>query len=162
MINMDDMNTDNTFKIKMINAYRATVNHMPDNGIEILMFNHTSINTWMDMLEIIQGAGLYITAVWPVVAETGKTGSMSKTKGNYDCAMIIVCRKRLFEYELITEEEAFNLLNEMEADDAYQMSMMGVDLYEVDKKIYNWLKGIKVLSAFQFDFDLKEFLFKIK
>src|SRR6202040_2194883 len=44
--------------------------HMPDNGIQVVMFTHQSGAIWADMANIVWAAGMHVTAAWYVVTET--------------------------------------------------------------------------------------------
>ncbi len=41
----------------MVEAYRAMANHMPDNGIQIVMFTHQDGKVWSDMAQIFWELG---------------------------------------------------------------------------------------------------------
>ncbi|MET4345595.1 adenine-specific DNA methylase [Bradyrhizobium sp. RT9a] len=58
------------FRLNMVDAYRTMTNHMPDNGLQIVMFTHQSSAVWADMAQIFWGAGLQIMAAWYIATET--------------------------------------------------------------------------------------------
>lgn len=152
LIDMDKMKTQGDFKQTMIDVYSNLVNHMPDNGMQVLMFNHTKLETWIDMLDIIRESGLYMTAVYPVEIEK----RIKQNKGNYNCVMLLICRKRNFEYDLISKEQLLEKIGELEED--LIISMEDVNLCDTDEIIFRWVKAIKILSYYTWDFNLKEFL----
>lgn len=152
LIDMDKMKKKGNFKITMIDCYTNLVNNMPDNGLQVIMFNHTKLETWIDMLDIVRESGLYITAIYPVEIEK----RMKQGKNNYNCVMLLVCRKRNFDYDLINKEQLNKMIEELEED--LMISMEDVELNDTDEKIFKWLKAIKILSCYTWDFDLKEFL----
>ena len=44
--------------------------HMPTNGMQIVMFTHQDATVWGDMAGIFWGAGLQVTAAWYIATET--------------------------------------------------------------------------------------------
>ena len=151
LIDMDKIMRKDNFKQSMIDCYSNLTNHMPDNGIQVLMFNHTKLDTWIDMLDIVRESGLYITAVYPIEIEK----RMKQSKGNYNCVMLIICRKRNFNYNLINKEQLLKKIEELEND--LLLSMEEVELCDTDERIFKWVKAIKILSCYTWDFDLRKF-----
>lgn len=58
------------FRRGMVEAYRAMAKHMPDNGLQIVMFTHQDGGVWADMANIVWAAGLQVTAAWYIATET--------------------------------------------------------------------------------------------
>jgi putative DNA methylase len=79
------------FRARMVEAYRTMANHMPDNGIQIVMFTHQDGKVWSDMTQIFWGAGLQVMADWYIATETS---SELKRGGYVQGTHIIVLRKR--------------------------------------------------------------------
>ena len=80
------------FRRAMIEAYRTMTKHMPDNGIQVVMFTHQDAGVWADLAMILWAAGLRVSAAWCIVTETAKF----ITEGNYvQGTVILVLRKRL-------------------------------------------------------------------
>ena len=44
--------------------------HMPENGLQIVMFTHQDGSVWADMANIFWGAGLRVTAAWYIATST--------------------------------------------------------------------------------------------
>ena len=66
------------FRQGMVDAYRNLAAHMPDNGMQIVMFTHQDAGVWADLALILWAAGLRVTAAWTVATKTpygGKEGS---------------------------------------------------------------------------------------
>ena len=59
----------------MVAAYAAMTRHMPDNGLQVVMFTHQDAGVWADLGSILWAAGLRVTAAWNVVTETEKRDS---------------------------------------------------------------------------------------
>ncbi|MDZ3836014.1 MAG: anti-phage-associated DUF1156 domain-containing protein [Rhodospirillales bacterium] len=80
------------FRREMIVAYRAMAAHMPDQGLQIVMFTHQDAGVWADMASIVWGAGLRVTAAWYIATETT---SELKKGGYVQGTVLLVLRKRL-------------------------------------------------------------------
>jgi putative DNA methylase len=80
------------FKLSMIAAYKTMAQHMPDHGVQILMFTHQSGNIWADMANIVWASGLRVTAAWYIVTETD---SVLRGSSNVKGTILLVLRKRL-------------------------------------------------------------------
>ncbi len=85
---------DETFRRDMVAAYAAMTRHMPDNGLQVVMFTHQDAGVWADLGSILWAAGLRVTAAWNIVTET----ESALKEGNYVQGTIcLVLRKRLSE-----------------------------------------------------------------
>jgi putative DNA methylase len=79
------------FRRGMVEAYRAMAKHMPDNGLQIVMFTHQDGGVWADMTNIVWASGLQVTAAWYVATET----SSELKKGGYvQGTVLLILRKR--------------------------------------------------------------------
>lgn len=80
------------FRRGMVAAYRAMAEHMPDNGLQCVMFTHQDTGVWSDLVGIFWAAGLQVVAAWYIATET-TTGT--KTSGGYvQGTMILMLKKR--------------------------------------------------------------------
>ena len=79
------------FRHEMVKAYGALAGHMPDNGLQIVMFTHQDAKVWGDMAGIFWAAGLRVTAAWYIATETT---SELKKGGYVQGTVILVLRKR--------------------------------------------------------------------
>ncbi len=78
----------------MVAAYANMTRHMPDSGLQVVMFTHQDAGVWADLGAILWAAGLHATAAWNVITETKKPGG----QGNYvQGTVCLVLRKRLKE-----------------------------------------------------------------
>ena len=84
--------TDEKFRADMVAAYRAAVQHQPDNGLQVVMFTHQDPGVWADLAAIMWAAGLRVTAAWNVVTETE---SARKDCNYVQGTILLVLRKRL-------------------------------------------------------------------
>lgn len=98
------------FKRSMVEAYANIARHMPDNGIQVLMFTHQSGKIWSDIASIVWGAGLQVTAAWYVTTETS---SALRVGAYVKGTVLLVLRKRQGDRETLQDELAFELEQEV-------------------------------------------------
>lgn len=67
------------FRLGMVNAYKAMVENMPDNGMQSVMFTHQDTGVWSDMVSIFWAARLQVVAAWYIATET----TSEQKKGGY-------------------------------------------------------------------------------
>ena len=79
------------FRRDMVDAYRAMADHMPDNGMQCVMFTHQDTGVWSDMVGIFWAAGLQVAAAWYIATETT---SELKKGGYVQGTVILMLRKR--------------------------------------------------------------------
>ena len=79
------------FRRGMIDAYTAMTQHMPDNGMQCVMFTHQDTNVWSDMVGIFWAAGLQVVAAWYIATETT---SELKKGGYVQGTVTLMLRKR--------------------------------------------------------------------
>ena len=53
----------------MIEIYRNLANNMPDNGTQVVMFNHSKMSVFQDFLDVFNKCGLKITNITTVDSE---------------------------------------------------------------------------------------------
>ena len=83
---------DAPFRVSMAECYKRLAEHMPDDGMQVLMFTHKSTDVWEDLALIMWAAGLQVKQVWSVATETAGVGVRS---GNYvQSTYNMVLRKR--------------------------------------------------------------------
>ncbi|MFC4261121.1 anti-phage-associated DUF1156 domain-containing protein [Marinobacter lacisalsi] len=79
------------FRRGMVNAYLAMAKHMPDNGMQCVMFTHQDTGVWSDMVGIFWAAGLQVVAAWYIATETT---SELKKGGYVQGTVTLMLRKR--------------------------------------------------------------------
>jgi len=79
------------FRRGMVAAYRAMAAHMPDNGLQCVMFTHQDTGVWSDLIGIFWAAGLQVVAAWYIATETT---SELKKGGYVQGTVILMLRKR--------------------------------------------------------------------
>lgn len=142
------------FRREMIAAYRAMAAHMPDQGLQIVMFTHQDAGVWADMASIVWGAGLRVTAAWYIGTETT---SELKKGGYVQGTMLLVLRKRLAAEGAYRDE----LVQEVRDEVARQVeTMVGLNqvtrmhgghenLFEdIDLQMAGYAAGLRVLTGY--------------
>lgn len=130
---------DEHFSDTMIEIYSNLAKHMPDDGMQVVMFTHSDPAVWAQLAIIMWKAGLKVTAAWNIATETEASGLKS---GNYvKGTVLLVLRKQT------GDEEAF--LDEIEADIRSEVkkqieSMQSLD----DKEEPNFSDPDYVLAAY--------------
>ena len=79
------------FRHGMVKSYSAMANHMPDNGMQCVMFTHQDTGVWSDMVGIFWAAGLQVVGAWYIATETT---SELKKGGYVQGTVILMLRKR--------------------------------------------------------------------
>jgi putative DNA methylase len=79
------------FRRNMVDAYSAMAKHMPDNGMQCVMFTHQNTGVWADMIGIFWAAGLQVVGAWYIATETT---SELKKGGYVQGTVILMLRKR--------------------------------------------------------------------
>jgi len=110
------------FRRSMVEIYRNLADHMPDNGLQMVMFTHQNPAVWADLGMILWAAGLKATAAWTISTETEAAGIK---KGNYvQGTVCLVLRKRtagepgfLDEVYPLVEDEVKRQIESMQALD---------------------------------------------
>ncbi len=109
------------FRRSMVEIYQNLAKHMPDNGMQMVMFTHQDPAVWADLGMILWTAGLKATAAWTISTET----SAGIKKGNYvQGTVCLVLRKRtanepgfLDEVYPLVEDEVKRQITSMQALD---------------------------------------------
>lgn len=79
------------FRRAMVETYSAMTAHMPDNGMQVVMFTHQDAGVWADLAGIMWASGQRATAAWNIVTET----ESALKEGNYvQGTVCLVLRKR--------------------------------------------------------------------
>lgn len=110
------------FRRSMVEIYKNLARHMPDNGMQMVMFTHQDPAVWADLGMILWAAGLKATAAWTISTETEAVGIK---KGNYvQGTVCLVLRKRvvnepgfLDEVYPLVEDEVKRQITSMQALD---------------------------------------------
>ena len=110
------------FRLSMVEIYQNLARHMPDNGIQMVMFTHQDPAVWAGLGMILWAAGLKATAAWTISTETESAGIK---QGSYvQGTVCLVLRKRvvnepgfLFDIYPLVEDEVRSQIASMQALD---------------------------------------------
>jgi putative DNA methylase len=138
----------------MVAAYSTMTRHMPDNGLQVVMFTHQDAGVWADLGAILWAAGLRVTAAWNVVTET----ESALKEGNYvQGTVCLVLRKRLgnanarrMEIEAEIEETVAAQLAQLTAlDDTWHERANTEALYtDGDLTLAAYAAALQVVTAY--------------
>lgn len=93
---------DENFAQSMIDIYTNLTNHMPDDGMQVVMFTHSDPAVWAQLALIMWKSGLKVTAAWNIATETDASGLKD---GNYvKGTVLLVLRKRTGSGEAFLDE----------------------------------------------------------
>jgi putative DNA methylase len=142
--------TGESFNLSMVEIYRNLEEHMPDNGMQIVMFTHQNVGVWADLTLILWAAGLRVTAAWNIATETDASGLK---RGNYvQGTVILVLRKQVSEETVFLDE----LYPEIELEVKRQIdSMRELDdkedpnFSDTDYLLAAYAASLKVLTSYK-------------
>jgi putative DNA methylase len=99
------------FRREMADAYSSMAAHMPDNGMQVVMFTHQDSSVWVDMAAIFWGSNLRVTAAWYIATETT---SELKKGGYVQGTVLLVLRKRIKPEQIYKDELVIDIRQEVE------------------------------------------------
>ena len=142
------------FRRAMVEAYAAMTAHMPDNGMQVVMFTHQDAGVWADLAGILWAAGLRVTAAWNIVTET----ESALKAGNYvQGTVCLILRKRLggnnarrMEIESEIEDEVrASLAGLTTLDDGWTTATGGETLYtDGDLTLAAYAAALRVVTSY--------------
>jgi len=142
-----------SFKIAMVEAYKAMADHMSDNGLQIVQFTHQDAKTWSDMAQIFWGAGLQVVQDWYVSTET----MTELKKGGYvQGTHMIVLRKRKGERSGYPDEIVHEIRDEVERQIKEMIGLndqmgaaRGENIFnDADLQMAGYAAALRVLTAY--------------
>jgi adenine-specific DNA methylase len=142
--------TGQDFNQSMVEIYRNLTNHMPENGMQVVMFTHQSPAVWAELTMILWSAGLHVTAAWNIATET-ESGGLKE--GNYvKGTVLLVLRKRTTSATAFTDEITFELQEEVR----YQIDSMrsledkeDPNFSDADYLLAAYAATLKVLTGYE-------------
>jgi adenine-specific DNA methylase len=137
------------FRRSMVDIYKNLARHMPDNGLQMVMFTHQDPAVWADLGMILWAAGLKATAAWTISTETEAIGLK---KGNYvQGTVCLVLRKRpanepgfLDEVYPLVEDEVKRQIASMQALDEGGEP----NFNDADYNLASYAAALKVLTHY--------------
>ena len=137
------------FRRSMVDCYRNLAGHMPDSGLQVVMFTHQDATVWADLTLILWAAGLRVTAAWTIATETDS----ALKAGNYvQGTVLMVLRKQTSEDTAFLDE----LVPEVEAEVERQLeSMLALDdrddpnFSDADYQLAAYAAALRVLTNYR-------------
>jgi len=143
------------FRRGMVAAYQAMAEHMPDNGMQCVMFTHQDTAVWGDLIGIFWAAGLQVVAAWYIATET-TTGT--KTSGGYVQGTVILMLKKRpagervgFKQRLlpaVRQEVARQIETMMHLNDTVRAHHGEPVFNDSDLQMAGYAAALKVLTAY--------------
>jgi adenine-specific DNA methylase len=154
---------DEHFSQTMIDIYSNLTKHMPDDGMQVVMFTHSDPAVWAQLAIIMWKSGLKVTAAWNIATETDASGLKN---GNYvKGTVLLVLRKQtgsdmafLDEINADIRSEVKNQIDSMQAlDDKEEPNFA-----DPDYVLAAYAASLKVLTSYasiedlDLDFELNQ------
>ncbi|MDD3554385.1 MAG: DUF1156 domain-containing protein [Deltaproteobacteria bacterium] len=142
------------FRRGMVAAYRAMREHMPDNGLQCVMFTHQDTGVWGDLIGIFWAAGLQVVAAWYIATETT---SELKKGGYVQGTVILMLKKRPpgerpgFKQRLlpaVRQEVARQIETMMHLNDTVKAHYGEPVWSDADLQMAGYAAALKVLTAY--------------
>ena len=137
------------FRRSMVEIYKNLAQHMPDNGMQMVMFTHQDPGVWADLGMILWAAGLKATAAWTISTETEAAGIK---KGNYvQGTVCLVLRKRTGNepgfldevYPLVEDEVKHQIVSMQALDEGGEPNFN-----DADYQLAAYAAALKVLTQY--------------
>ncbi len=94
-----------SFNNSMIEIYNNLNKHMPDNGIQVVMFTHQDVKVWAELAMILWSSGLKVVSAWTISTETASGGLKS---GNYVSGTVLLTLKKQISQEKIYQDDLYD------------------------------------------------------
>jgi adenine-specific DNA methylase len=142
------------FRRGMVAAYQAMAVHMPDNGMQCVMFTHQDTAVWGDLIGIFWAAGLQVVAAWYIATETT---SELKKGGYVQGTVILMLKKRPageragFKQRLlpaVRQEVARQIETMMHLNDTVKAHHGEPVFNDSDLQMAGYAAALKVLTAY--------------
>jgi putative DNA methylase len=142
------------FRRGMVSAYQAMAEHMPDNGMQCVMFTHQDTGVWGDLIGIFWAAGLQVVAAWYIATETT---SELKKGGYVQGTVILMLKKRVagertgFKQRLlpaVRQEVARQIETMMHLNDTVKAHHGEPVFNDSDLQMAGYAAALKVLTAY--------------
>lgn len=142
------------FRRNMVAAYSAMATHMPDNGVQCVMFTHQDTSVWSDLISIFWAAGLQVVAAWYIATETT---SELKKGGYVQGTVILMLKKRTageragFKQRLlpaVRQEVARQIETMMHLNDTVKAHHGEPVFNDSDLQMAGYAAALKVLTAY--------------
>ena len=137
------------FRRGMVDCYRNLTAHMPDNGLQVVMFTHQDASVWADLTLILWASGLRVTTAWTIATET----ESALKEGNYvQGTVLLVLRKQASEETVFLDE----LVPEVESEVERQLDSMtrlddreAPNFSDADYQLAAYAAALRVLTQYR-------------
>jgi hypothetical protein len=129
--------------------------HMPDDGMQCVMFTHQDTGVWGDLIGIFWAAGLQVVAAWYIATETT---SELKKGGYVQGTVILMLKKRAagertgFKQRLlpaVRQEVAHQIESMMHLNDTVKTHHGEPVFNDSDLQMAGYAAALKVLTAYK-------------
>jgi hypothetical protein len=140
--------TGESFNNPMVEIYRNLANHMPDNGMQVVMFTHQNVKVWAELSMILWSAGLQVTSGWCIQTETASGLKI----GNYVQGTVLLVLRKRQELGIVFQDELFEMIR----DEVHNMIDSMRDIDDKDNPDFNdndyllaaYAAALKVLTRY--------------
>lgn len=142
------------FRSGMVAAYKTMADHMPENGMQCVMFTHQDTGVWSDMVGIFWAAGLQVVAAWYIATEV----DAAHRKGSYvQGTVTLMLRKRPagekvgFKQRIlpaVRKEVDAQIKQMMHINDETKARMGEPVFNDADLQMAGYAAALKVLTAY--------------
>ena len=142
---------DESFRRSMVDCYRNLADHMPEDGMQVVMFTHQDAAVWADLALILWASGLRVTAAWCIATETESALKV----GNYvQGTVLLILRKQTGEDTAFLDE----VYPEVEAEVKRQLDSMhelddphadAPDFTDTDYQLAAYAAALRVLTRYR-------------
>lgn len=81
-----------SFNESMIEVYSNLAKNMPDNGMQVIMFAHSDIKIWNDLIDVLKKSNLQIIKKIDIRTET-ESGGLQKEQNRQRYTSLLICKK---------------------------------------------------------------------
>lgn len=152
-----------SFNESMIEVYSNLTRHMPDNGMQIVMFTHQDAAVWADLAMTMWASGLRVSAAWTVATEItdGINGGANFVQGT----VLLVLRKR-GEVETLFDDEILTLMEQEVSKQLKDMQLLegaGLRWSDADLQLATYAAALRVITSHDIDgIDPRHELLKVR
>lgn len=137
------------FRRSMVEIYKNLAQHMPDNGMQMVMFTHQNPAVWADLGMILWAAGLKATAAWTISTETEAAGIK---KGNYVQGTVCLVLRKCVSPEPGFLDEVYPLVEDEVRHQIESMHALDEDgepnFNDADYQLAAYAAALKVLTQY--------------
>lgn len=141
---------DEHFSKTMIEIYSNLTNHMPDDGMQVVMFTHSDPAVWAQLALIMWKSGLRVTTAWNIATETDASGIK---EGNYVKGTVLLVLRKL-------TGDSMAFLDEINSDIRSEVKKQIASMLELENKeepnfsdpdfvLAAYAASLKVLTSFK-------------